>query len=53
MLTNLINDLLDLSKIDTLNFKLNEKYFDLIKTINMAINTVKYSSNKKQIKIIQ
>ena len=49
MLTNLINDLLDLSKIDSLNFKLNEEYFNLIEVINMAFNTVKYSSNKKNI----
>lgn len=29
MLTNLINDLLDLAKMDSLNFKFNEDYFDI------------------------
>jgi hypothetical protein len=50
MLTNLINDLLDLSKIDSLNFKLNEEFFNLIEIVNMSIKTVKYSSDKKNIK---
>jgi signal transduction histidine kinase len=49
MLTNLINDLLDLSKIDSLNFKLNEDFFNLIEIVNMAFKTVKYSSDKKNI----
>jgi signal transduction histidine kinase len=51
MLTNLINDLLDLSKIDSLNFKMNEDYFNMIETVNMAFKTVKYSSDKKNIKL--
>ena len=29
MLLNLINDLMDLAKLETLNFKFNEEYFDL------------------------
>lgn len=29
MLINLINDLLDLAKIDSLNFKFNNAYFDM------------------------
>lgn len=29
MLINLINDLLDLAKMDSLNFKFNNEYFDL------------------------
>lgn len=49
MLSNLIKDLLDLSKIDSLNFNLNEEYFNLIEVVNMAFKTVKYSSNKKNI----
>ena len=51
MLTNLINDLLDLSKIDSLNFKLNEDYFNLIEIVDMAFKTVKYSSDLKNIKL--
>lgn len=53
MLTNLINDLLDLSKIDSLNFNLNEEYFNLNEVISMAFKTVSYSSNKKNIQLIQ
>ena len=29
MLLTLINDLMDLAKLETLNFKINEDYFDL------------------------
>ena len=29
MLLTLINDLMDLAKLETLNFKFNEEYFDL------------------------
>jgi signal transduction histidine kinase len=51
MLTNLINDLLDLSKIDSLHFKFNEDYFNLIEVVQMAFKTVKYSSSKKNISL--
>ena len=33
MLTNLINDLLDLAKFETNSFKFTEKYFDLIEIV--------------------
>ena len=33
MIENLINDLLDLAKIENNKFTLNNKYFDLIETI--------------------
>jgi len=33
MIENLINDLLDLAKIENNKFKLNEEYFDLTNTI--------------------
>lgn len=36
MLTNLINDLLDLSKIDSLNFNFNNEFFDIIEIVKMA-----------------
>ena len=29
MLLTLINDLMDLAKLETLNFKFNDEYFDL------------------------
>jgi len=33
MIENLINDLLDLAKIENNKFKLNEEYFDLTNSI--------------------
>ena len=40
MLLNLINDLLDLAKINSLNFKFNDNYFDLQDLIKKACETV-------------
>lgn len=34
MLLTLINDLLDLAKFETMNFKFNLEYFDLSELIN-------------------
>ena len=48
MLTNLINDLLDLSKIDSLNFKFNDEFFNLIEVVEMAFKTVNYMASKKK-----
>ena len=42
MLTNLINDLLDLAKINSLNFKFNNNFFDISKLFQNAIDTVKF-----------
>ena len=42
MLTNLINDLLDLAKINTLNFRFNNDFFDLSNLIQQSMETVKY-----------
>ena len=36
MLLNLVNDLLDLAKIEQNTFQFNEEYFDLIETIDNA-----------------
>ena len=36
MLLTLINDLLDLAKIETMNFKFNEDFFDLNDVIQQA-----------------
>ena len=40
MLLTLINDLMDLAKLETLNFKFNEEYFDLPDLIKKAFKTV-------------
>jgi len=42
MLINLINDLLDLAKINTFNFKFNDNYFDMNDLILKACDTVKF-----------
>ena len=52
MLLTLINDLMDLAKLETLNFKLNEEYFDLPLLIKQAFKTVRCQANKKDIHLI-
>ena len=52
MLTNLINDLLDLAKINTLNFKFNNDYFDLNILIQQSLDTMKYMASQKQLSLI-
>lgn len=42
MLLNLINDLLDLAKFETMNFTFNMEFFDMNKLLNQAHDTVKY-----------
>ena len=51
MLINLINDLLDLAKMDSLNFKFNNAYFDLADLIQKAHDSVKFIANQKSIVI--
>lgn len=34
MILNLVNDLLDLAKIEAFKFKLDEQYFDLVKVVD-------------------
>jgi signal transduction histidine kinase len=53
MLTNLINDLLDLAKINTLNFKFNNDFFDLNILIQQSLDTVKYMASQKQISLFE
>lgn len=53
MLTNLINDLLDLAKINTLNFKFNNDFFDLKILIQQSLDTVKYMASQKQISLFE
>lgn len=53
MLLNLINDLLDLAKINSLNFKFNNSYFDLADLIQKAYESVKFIANQKNLVIKQ
>ena len=40
MLLNLINDLLDLAKIENSQFKLNWTYFDLFEVVEKSVETL-------------
>ena len=42
MLINLINDLLDLAKINSLNFKFNDGYFDIKEVVLQACEKVRF-----------
>ena len=42
MLLTLIQDLLDLAKFETMNFKFNEDFFNLNDLISKAYDTMKY-----------
>lgn len=44
MLLTLINDLLDLAKFETLNFKFNEEFFNFNDLIAKAYDTMKYQA---------
>ena len=52
MLITLINDLLDLAKFETMNFKFNEEFFNLNELIEQAYDTMKYQASLKNIQII-
>ena len=49
MLLNLINDLMDLAKLEKMKFSLNNSFFDLTKTIKGAFGTLSYFGKQKNI----
>ena len=51
MIHNLINDLLDLAKLEKGQFSFNNEYFNLRKTIADGINQVSYMARQKAINI--
>ncbi len=51
MLLNLINDLLDLAKIENSSFNLNWTYFDLFETVIKTADTLDSSLGQKKIKM--
>lgn len=53
MLITLINDLLDLAKLETMNFKFNDEYFDYNELIKQAFNTVKHQAQQRNIKLFE
>ena len=46
---NLINDLMDLAKLEKMKFSLNNSFFDLTKTIKGAFGTLSYFGKQKHI----
>ena len=52
MITNLINDLLDLAKFENSVFKVDEDVFNLIDVITEAFNMIAYSAEEKNIKLL-
>ena len=42
MLLNLINDLMDLAKLEKMKFELNNEFFDITKTVQRAFETLSY-----------
>ena len=49
MLLNLINDLLDLAKIENCQFNLNTTMFNLHDVVKRAIETLKFQAEQKSI----
>ena len=50
-ISNLVNDLLDLAKMESNNFLFNEEYFDLITSLKNTISQQEFLSSKKEIQI--
>ena len=51
MLSNLISDMLDLAKYEAGTFKFFNEFFDLNEVVQNAFETVRYQSDKKEIKL--
>ena len=51
ILENLINDLIDLAKIENNKFSLNEDYFDLTHAIYQTLEILLYQANEKNIEL--
>lgn len=47
LLLNLINDLLDLAKLQKMTFELNNDFFDLTKTIDQTFLTLEFFAKQK------
>ena len=51
MMVILINDLLDLAKLETMNFTFNDEYFNLGQLIENAKDTIMYQATQRNIQI--
>jgi signal transduction histidine kinase len=52
MLQNLINDMMDLAKTEKMKFDLNNKLFDLIKTVERSFDNMEFLAKEKNILLI-
>ena len=48
---NLINDLLDLAKIEHSKFSLNQEYFSIEQLIKLTFSNMKFQADRKNIKL--
>ena len=53
MLVTLLNDLLDLAKLETMNFQFNEEDFNLNRVIDQVYDTFIYQAAQKKITIVK
>jgi signal transduction histidine kinase len=51
MLNNLINDMMDLAKMESGTFIFHDDYFDLVETIQNSFEVLRYLSEKNQIQM--
>lgn len=52
MMNNLINDLLDLAKLDNNAFQLSEEKFNLIEVVQNAFSIVSFQAESKQLNLM-
>ena len=52
IIENLINDLLDLAKIQNNKFNLNQCFFNLTDTINQTFEILKFLAHEKNIELV-
>mmetsp|Transcript_35990 Transcript_35990/g.26734 ORF Transcript_35990/g.26734 Transcript_35990/m.26734 type:complete len:109 (+) Transcript_35990:329-655(+) len=49
MILNLVNDLLDMAKMENLTFNLNYSYFNLLDAISEVLTNINFQAKQKQI----
>ena len=51
MLENLINDMMDIAKLDNKHFKLDEDYFDLNLTVLKTLDMISHQAYKQKVEL--
>jgi signal transduction histidine kinase len=51
MLENLINDLLDLAKMENNSFRFDNNFFSLQETVYQAFSMLNFSANEREVKL--